>query len=137
MKDNEKMIIGYIKDLQMNALNTLKDEEFQRRVWFRLEGPEVSSYTSCTIHYISRCERLFENESCREFLGKENLSFLKKLYDLIRKHLNKSENKLGDADLLEEDEILNDPQWHDIQTLAGEVDVKLTELVRSKEDDPK
>lgn len=133
MQMHKKRILGLIEDLLLNALSSLKDEEFQRRVWFRNEGPEVSSYGSITIHLLDRCESLFEFPSCEKFLGKENYGDLKKLYELVMEHVCLTESRIIDTDLLQEDELLNNPNWHDIQTLAEKVYIELTELVKRME----
>ncbi len=132
----EKTIIGCIKDLQINSIRLFKDEEFQRKIWFfKNEEPTiVSSYCDATLHFIDGCRYIFKQPSSSDFIGKENYELLKNLYDLVLDHLHTVENKCeGDPDLLGEDELLNDPKWHDIQTLAGEVDLKLTEFVKRKE----
>lgn len=127
-KMNNDLFLGYIEDIQLNAIQALKDEEYQRRVWFRAEGPEVDSYIDTTIHLIEKCETIFEKANCSEYLGEKNYVLLKKLYDLILEHVDSTQAKM-DADQLQEHELLDDPRWHDIQMLAGEVDLILTDYI--------
>lgn len=127
----EKNIIAWIDYLLLNSIPLLKDEEYQRRVWFRHEGSEVDSYSETALHFIGGCETIFKYPSCLDFLGQENYQLLKKLYDLVIDHFDLIESRI-DPDLLKEDELLNDPDWHDIQSIAEEVHLKLTEFVQRK-----
>ena len=117
----------------INSLRILKDEEYQRRVWFRHEGPEVSTYIDTAAHLIGKCEIIFEDPSCVEYLGKEDYALLKKLYDLIIEHVDLTEDRIKDTDLLQENELLDNPNWHDIQTLANEVYIKLTDFMNREQ----
>jgi hypothetical protein len=129
MQMQKKVIVGCIEDLIINALNTLEDEACQRRVWFRAEGAEVSSYIDITTHFLSRCESIFKDPQTRTILGEETYDQLKKLYDLILVHVDLTEDRI-DVDDLQEEELLNDPNWHDIQMLAGKVKLKLTDFLK-------
>lgn len=127
----KKFAIGCVKDILKNAVVALKDEEYQQRVWFRRQGPEVDSYLETTTHFIDRCETLFKDSNYLKYFGEEETALLKKLYDLVLQHLYLLEDKV-DLDQLQEEELLNDPNWHDIQALAAEVEIKLKEwLVRN------
>lgn len=137
MRLPEEVILSRIKTMLINSIDSLKDEEFQRRVWFRNEGPEADSYGDACIFLIDECESIFKQPGCVDYLGTENYEHLKKLYDLVSDHFGLTQERIIDTDLLQEDELLNDPNWHDIQMLAGEVEEKLTEFVKRKEDEPK
>ncbi|MBA2367988.1 MAG: hypothetical protein H0V82_03070 [Candidatus Protochlamydia sp.] len=126
---NQELFLGYLKDIQRNAIKALKDEGYQRRVWFRAEGPEVSSYIDTTIHFIDRFELIFDKTNCSKYLGEKNYFLLKRLYNLILEHVDSTQAK-KDADELQEHELLDDPRWHDIQTLAGEIDLILTDYIK-------
>lgn len=129
---SRKQLLGIIESLILNALESLKDEEYQKRVWFRNEGPESNSYFQVIEYFISRCELLFNIEDLEELLGNDNYEALKTLYDLVIKHLDSTESKYGDADSITENELLNDPKWHDIQSLAEETEAKLKEFLKRK-----
>lgn len=130
----KKVLIGFLNDLLINSLDALKDEEFQRRVWFRREGPEVDSYIDTTCHTIELCRSLFKDPNCIEYLGKETYESLKKLHDLVLEHVDLTEERIN-VDYLQENELLDDPNWHDIQELSNEVYVKLTDFVNRHKDD--
>lgn len=125
----EIKITAYIKDLLINSLSILKDEDYQRRIWFREEGPEVSSYIDTVTHLLDRCKHILEYTNSSEKIGKENYDLLRKLSLLVREHVDLVEER-KDPDLLTEDELLNDPNWHDIQMLAEEVEEKLLEFLK-------
>jgi len=130
----KETILTFVKDILTNVLDVLKDEDYQRRVWFKHEGPEVSTYIDLTGHFLGRCEAIFKIPQHEEYLGIENYNLLKKLYDQIVYHVDATENNI-DPESLQEDMLLNDPRWHDIQTLAGEVELKLIEFVKRKENE--
>ena len=133
MQMQSQRILGLIKDLIRNSIRILEDEDYQRRAWFRVDptSSEVSSYSEIIIHLLSVCDLIFEEPTSKDYLGEENYTLLKKLNDLASDHLDFTESRLGDSDLLQEDELLNDPNCHDIQTLASEVHVKLAEFVKN------
>ena len=131
MHMREKSIIPLISDLLINSIPLLKDEEYQRRVWFQKKGPEQDSYSQAILHFIGSCESILKNPSSIHILGEENYSLLKKLYDLIVDHYDLIESRI-DPDLLQEDELLNDPNWHDIQQLAEEIEPRLIQLIQRK-----
>jgi len=121
--------LGRINSLLQNAISTLSDEDYQRRVWFRWEGPEVNSYLDTVTYLISKCDLLFKDPTYLECLGEDNYHLLKKLYDLVIEHLNDVEDRMSADDLKEED-LVNDPKWHEIQSIAKELHIKLTEWVK-------
>lgn len=132
------LLLSSIKGLLNNSIDHLKDEEYQRRVWFwdgetEKEGIEVDSYLSTAEHLLNSCKRIFEDPTCIEYLGSENYNLLKKLRDLVYEHVDLTEARLGDADLLQEGELLDDPKWHDIQALAEEVYTKLNKYVEEQQ----
>lgn len=127
----KKTVVGYLQDILINSIKALKDEEYQKRVWFRLEGPEVDSYIDTTVHLIDRCQALFKDPNCVEDLGNENYALLKKLYDLVSEHVRVTEERI-DVEELQEHELLDDPKWHDIQTLASKLDSKLKNYIKEQ-----
>lgn len=133
MKWNEKGIIGVIKTLLINSIESLKDEEYQKRVWFRAEGPEVDSYEDSIIHFLTYSHHILNDPSAINFIGEDRYNLIKKLNKLIRMHLNSSQSKMEDVDCLEEEELLNDPKWQDIIALTSELDIKLKQLLKEKE----
>lgn len=124
-----KRIFGFLNDILINAIHALKDEDYQRRVWFRFEGPEVDSYIDTTVYLIGRCESLFRDTNCIKDLGSENYALIKKLYDLVLEHVDTTEARINVEDLNEQ-ELLDDPKWHDIQALANELDIKLKDYLK-------
>ncbi|MEI7488667.1 MAG: hypothetical protein WCJ72_14910 [Chryseobacterium sp.] len=122
----KEVFFSYIQDLLSNAISVLKDEEYQRDVWFRQAGKEVSSYEDVITHFLSRCGSIFKDPSCMEQCGKENYFLLKKLYDLVIEHIDLIESRMS-LDDLKEEELLDNPHWQDIQALAGEVYMRFIE----------
>lgn len=127
----KQIILGLIKDLLINAIRPLEDEDYQRRAWFREESPEVSTYLEVAVHLIGRCQTLFNRPFSQEYLGQENYNLIKKIYNLVLAHVDQTEERM-DPDLLTEEELLNDPKWHEIQALAHEVNLKLTEFINNQ-----
>jgi len=127
-------ILGFINSLILNATRILKDEEYQRRIWFKHEGPEVSSYTETNVYFLNTCEKIFQDTAAEEQLGEETYGMLKKLYQLVDEHFESVDERI-DSDLIQEDELLNDPHWHDIQTLAEKLEEKLEEFVMRHTDE--
>lgn len=133
MQMPEKMILGTIESLLLNAIHALKDEDYQRRIWFRAEGPEVDSYNDTCTFLMESCEYIFKNAVSKTFLGNANYSMITKLYDLVHEHYGLVEDSTkGNTDLLQENDLLDDPNWHDIQSLAQEAYDKLTAFVERK-----
>jgi len=128
---NRDTLISYIKDMIRNGLNVLQDESYQRQVWFRQEIPgEVSTYIDITVHFLSGCRSIFEDPKCETRLGKETYALLKQLYEQISSHVHLTEARLDNIDDLQEDDLLNDPKWHDIQSLARDVRIKLLDFLK-------
>lgn len=128
-KMKKKRMFGFLKDILINSIKALKDEDYQRRVWFRLEGPEVDSYIDTTVYLIDRCKAFFNDSSYAKELDTENYILLKKLYDLVLDHVHLTEERIN-VERLKENELLDDPKWHDIQTLANELDYRLREYIK-------
>ena len=131
---SRKQILGLIRSLSSNALEFLKDEEYQKKIWFRKEGPQSSSYLEVVEYFISRCDMLFNNLNLKEFLGNDNYVMLKNLYDLIINHLDDAENRFVDVDLMTEHQLLDDPKWQDIQSLAEVIHVKLDKFLKEQKE---
>ena len=125
-----KATVNIVKDLLLNSIGVLRDEDYQKRVWFGREGPEVSSYIDTAFHFFDRSELIFKDPQCREYLGEETYTMLKKLYDLLIEHVDLTEDRLLDVNELQEDELLNDPNWHDIQALSQDLYVRLSDFVK-------
>lgn len=134
MQMHEEMILGRIKELLKNSLVYLKDEKYQQKIWFKEEGPEIDSYSDTCLHFIGCCESIFKYDKSQNYLGDECHKNLKKLYDLVSEHFDSLEKRI-DPDLLQENELLNDPKWHDIQSLAEVVETQLNEFVKGKENE--
>lgn len=122
-------LINIIQDMLLNSIGVLKDEEFQRDIWFRRNGPEVSTYIDTACHFFDTSASIFKDPSCVDYLGEEIYSKLKKLHDLLKDHVHLTEDRIS-VDELEEDDLLNDPNWHDIQALSEDVYNKLTEFIK-------
>lgn len=134
----KKNILGYVKSILNNALSPIKDEEYQRRVWFGngIEHGELSTFIDATIYLISRCKYIFNIPGSAEELGQENYDKLKMLYDLVNQYVDDVELTVDfTVEDIEEDRLLNDPKWHDIQILAEEVYERLEEYVKEKTND--
>ncbi len=127
----KKILICRVDALIRNALNPLQDEVYQRRVWFgRLRSNEVSTYTDVMDYCLDRCESIFQDSDCETMLGKDNYTLLKQLYELVYSHADLTEDRLGTQVEPREDDLLNDPAWHDIQSLARDVQIRLLDFLK-------
>lgn len=122
-------LINIVNDLLLNSIGVLRDEDYQRKIWFQRKGPAVSTYIDTAVHFFDRSELIFNDSLSINQLGNENYSLLKKLYDLLKEHVDLTEDRTN-VDELRENEILDDPNWHDIQSLADELYVKLNKFVK-------
>lgn len=136
MQLQEQKILIRIDELLRNSLKYLKDEEFQKKVWFGHHDQLVGSYLDTCVHFLEHSEYIFKFECSEAFLGRDNFLTLKKLYKLVFDHF-RSKDECIDPDELKQDELLNDPKWQDIQTLAGEVELRLKDFVKRKEHEAK
>jgi hypothetical protein len=116
-------------DLLRNSIGILKDEDYQRKNWFRHEGPDSSTYIDTACHFMDRSELIFKDPGCIEQLGAESYAMLKKLYDLLVEHVHLTEDRT-EVDLLQEKDLLDDPNWHDIQSLSEDVYARLEDFVK-------
>lgn len=132
MHMQEMMLLGLIRDLLRNSLPALADPEYQRRVWFHCEGPEVDTYIDSISHFLTICDSVFRQAQGPEYLGMENYSLLKRLYGLLHAHADSVESHM-DLDTLTEEKLMEDPQWHEILALSKELQYKLTEFVQGKD----
>lgn len=121
-------LINILKDLQLNSIGVLRDENYQRRIWFKREGPGVSSYIDTAVHFLDRSELILHDPASLGQLGEVNYSLLKKLHDLLTEHVHLTEDRT-DVDDLKENELLDDPNWHDIQSLSEEIYAKFDEFI--------
>lgn len=121
-------LINTISDLLRNSIRILKDENYQRRIWFRNEGPEENWYTETVFHFLDSSDKILQDPACAAQLGEQNFSLLRRLHDLLKDHVDLLEERI-DPDCLEENELLDDPNWHDIQTLSEDLFIKLTDFV--------
>jgi hypothetical protein len=121
-------LINIINNLLRNSIRILKDEDYQRRVWFRNEGAEESWYTETVFHFLDSSDKILDDPACVDQLGEQNFSLLRQLHDQLTDHVDLLEERT-DPDCLEENELLDDPNWHDIQTLSEDLFIKLTDFV--------
>src|SRR5215208_5435097 len=112
-----KNLMNIINDMLRNSICVLKDEDYQRNIWFRNEGTEESCYTETVNHFLESSEKILKDQTCIQQLGEQNFSLVKQLYHLVKDHVGLLEERI-DPDCLEENELLDDPNWHDIQTLS-------------------
>jgi hypothetical protein len=97
--------------LVLSALAELSDEEYQRRVWNSVDGPEVSSFTESV-------ERLWDDSGLSADLESEHGAY----GHLIDQRLRELDLRLSkiDSDRYP-DEIIADPAMSAIRQLAREI----------------
>jgi len=95
-------------------LEELSDEEFQRRVWVRGEGPEVSSHTEFMCG-------LFDDYSFDSFLDESwsEFGFSQNLHDQLQKIRTQLNQYLEQHPLLEDAAIVDDPSWREISQMGA------------------
>ena len=133
MKKNN--LLNIINDLLLNSISILKDEDYQRKIWFRNEGTDESFYTDTVYHFIDSSEKILKDPTCIQQLGEQNFFLLKKLQEHVKDHVSLLEDRI-DPDCLQENELLDDPNWHDIQTLSEDLFIKLTDFITRNSHEP-
>lgn len=96
-------------------LQPLCDPDFQRRVWFRLEGPEVSTFEETTGNLM---DSYLDHQTLPEYqLYYENEygALIKQLYEKIHAYTTNSETIYNSVN---EEQLLNDPKWLSIVSLS-------------------
>jgi hypothetical protein len=98
-------------------LKPLGDPEYQQRVWVEQRGPEVNDYDDATVYFLENCEEIFESPSNYEGIDNTVQSSLKILYNKV----NKFDEEIADYIPRNKcNEIINHPEWLEIQKLANE-----------------
>lgn len=97
-----------------SVCHSFGDIEYQRRCWFRCEGPEVSSIGDDFDHMLL----IFEDSSDTDIgvpFNKECNRLIRELVEKVGHYMSDSETIFTRAD---EDELLSDPNWIEIIELA-------------------
>lgn len=123
-----KSLMNAIGNMLQNSIRILKDEDYQRKVWFRDESTDVSCYTETVSHFLRTSGLIIKDPNCIVQLGEQNFSLLEHLHYLIKEHRGLLMERI-DPDCMEENELLDDPNWQDIQTLSEDLFIKLTDFV--------
>jgi hypothetical protein len=134
------------------SLADLSDPEYQERVWLRAEGPEVDSLEDALdyfyegFHFYECYDRILGKSLAAEYLHEHNVNLLTKLNDALRIYESKIDSYricsgtcIGrnypcgcscDILLSKEDQqkILDDSQWHAIQSMAKDLYDNLSRL---------
>ncbi len=115
----------------VNSIRILKDEDYQKKVWFRKEGYDESCYSETVFHFLESSEKILNDQHHVGLLGEQIFFILNELYNLVKEHIDLLE-EYCDPDLLEENELLDDPKWKTIQAHAEKLFIKLSTFVSRK-----
>jgi hypothetical protein len=121
-----------INDMIKNSIRILRDEDYQRKVWFRNIGDEESCYTETIFHFLDASEVILSDQENIQQLGNKNFLFIKDLYEKIKEHFNELGDNI-DLDTLTENELLDDPKWKIILNLSEKLSNKLSNFILRNE----
>ena len=103
------MVPDHVYTMVESCLKELSDIDFQRRIWVRGEGPEVSSFEEAV------CQ-LFDDTSIGDQLDEGQEVVLSPKLDSILRELKHLLNKIDYR--MTAEEILNHPNWDKIRQLS-------------------
>ena len=110
-------------NIKFNILNELlgviyniSDVEYQERVWVKGLGPECSSFEETMCNF-------FDDYNAEEIVGnykdygvaQKQFKILLKFYNMLRYYSDKT------SEIVNNQEVLSDPEWHKIQKMAKKV----------------
>lgn len=100
-----KSILGFV--------DRISDEDYQKRVWVRLEGPECDDFDETMTYFFDEIESILKNY--KDFgISNEQYQLLVKFHDIL--DLFSDEMMYFPAE-----QIILDPRWQEIRELAKEV----------------
>jgi hypothetical protein len=116
----QKELITNFCNTWLEILYPLKDTEFQRRSWFRLEGTEVSTFEEATASLLDHYDIMIKPRSpeFQQFNDREFFDLIKQLYEKVNACTRDNDFIIRN---LHEEKLLNDPQWLEIVSLAQKI----------------
>jgi len=114
----------------IDICNNYSDIDFQRRCWFRMEGPEVGCYEDDFAHLMLVAEML-SDEEYQEYLTPELNKRLKELVARLDAYDQGPDTYLNTAG---EDDLLSDPKWLEIAAFAKETKLMLEKFLEELKD---
>lgn len=99
-----------------HTLKHLGDPAYQERVWINHTGKEVDDYDEAIMHFMEKCEDILAYPNCYEGMDAIIQETLKDLYDKVCKFDDEIASNFPEG---KEHEVINTPEWHEIQSLAS------------------
>lgn len=96
-------------------VDLLRDVESQRKYWFNLEGPIVTTYEEATGMFLERYRDKVVSPDYEDLCNNECRDLLKQLYENVNNYELDEDRLLKYA---EEEALLQDPKWLEIVALA-------------------
>lgn len=130
----QKSTIINFCDSWIRRLESLTDIDFQKRVWFRLEGPEVSTFEEETGNII---QKYLDQQAIPQYqllYTHECGELLKQLYEKVHAYTTDSNSLLNSVI---EEQFVNDPNWLAIVSLAKKTTDALKRWMKQVEHDAK
>jgi len=104
----------YYQEL-LKVIKEISDIHFQKKIWIKGEGPECSSYCDIVDFFFQfyKGARNLDSQYAEYGLTKEQHRKLKALYEKFDSYLDISPEN--------DEEVIQDPRWHEIIALAKDV----------------
>lgn len=126
----QEKVLARVRSILEHTVKVFKDKEYQKKTWFRHEGPEVSSFIDDIDYFIGECRKLFKMSNYYEELGRKNGDKLKHLYNMIYQFLGEIEMDIDFSENdFKEEQLLSDPRWEKIIEASTDVYQVLSEYV--------
>lgn len=113
-------------------LDPICDIDFQRRIWFRLEEEEVSTYEEATCNIMQRYLDDMDNSEYRHLYNSESGNLIKLIYEKLQVYTRDSMTIFNAAF---EEKLLTDPKWLSIVYLAQKIKDTLNHQIKEVEYD--
>ncbi len=103
----------YILDQFLDIISCISDQEYQKRVWIRGEGPEVDDFDETSCHFFDDGDPILKKY--------KEYNITEKQYQLLVQFRDFFESFVdGDRPYLPKD-FINTPEWERIMNSAKEV----------------
>ncbi len=97
------------------TLKPFSDSDYQKRIWIEQQGPEVSDYDEATMHFMERCDDMFNRPYDFEGLDEPIQKALKDFYNEVCEFDFKIASQFPEG---QDEQVLNEPKWIEIQKKA-------------------
>jgi len=115
--------INYCR-LWNRVCSSFADVEYQKKCWFRMEGPEVSSFGE-DFTLMDTAWKILDDSDRDHYLNNECNVLIRQFMQKLHKY---RENPQTDFILIDEDELYKDPKWIEITQLAKKTQAALEKL---------